>query len=220
MQIHVRYFAVVRERLGRSEETIELPAGATVAAALDALSARHDAIRALRPYLQVAVNQETTPGERPLDDGDELALIPPVAGGDERHAYLVDVPPSLDAVLAAVRGHGLGGVVTFTGVVRNRSQGRTVEHLEYEAYPEMAEKVFAEICEEIERFYPGTRIAIEHRAGKLVPGDVAVVIAVAAPHRAEAFRACQETIDRVKARAPIWKKEIGPDGSEWVGLGP
>ncbi len=220
MKIHVRYFAVVRERLGRSEETIDLPEGATVAAALDTLSSRHDAIRALRPYLQVAVNQESAPGELPLGDGDELALIPPVAGGNERHARLVDLPPSLDAVLEAVRGPGLGGLVTFTGVVRNRSQGRAVDHLEYEAYPEMAEKVFAEICEEIERFYPGTRIAIEHRSGKLMPGDVAVVIAVAAPHRGEAFRACQETIDRLKARAPIWKKETGPDGAEWVGLGP
>jgi MoaE-MoaD fusion protein len=220
MKIQVRYFAVVRERLGRSEETIEVPEGATVATAMDALAARHEAVRMLRPYLQVAVNQESSPGERPLDDGDELALIPPVAGGHSRHARLVDMPPSLDAVLAAVRGPGLGGLVTFTGVVRNRSHGRAVDHLEYEAYPEMAEKVFEEICEEIERFYAGTRIAIEHRAGKLGPGDVAVVIAVAAPHRAEAFRACEETIDRLKARAPIWKKEVGPDGAEWVGLGP
>jgi MoaE-MoaD fusion protein len=217
MKIHVRYFAVVRERIGRSEETIEVPDGATVADAMRALAERHDAVRALRPDLLVAVNQESAAGERPLEEEDELALIPPVAGGGERHARLVDTQPSLDAVLDAVRGHGLGGVVTFTGVVRNRSHGRAVEHLEYEAYAEMAEKVFAE---EVERFYSGTRIAIEHRAGKLVPGDIAVVIAVAAPHRAEAFRACEETIDRLKARAPIWKKEVGPDGAEWVGLGP
>jgi molybdopterin synthase catalytic subunit len=220
--VHVRYFAVVRERIGREEETIEVPAGATVGSALDQLGLRHDALRALRRYLQVAVNQEMAGPERSLAEGDELALIPPVAGGagSERHAIVVDRPPSLDACLAAVRDARLGGVVTFTGIVRARSQGRDVERLEYEAYAGMAEKVFAEIADEIERFFAGTRVAIEHRVGKLVVGDVAVVIAVAAPHRQEAFRACHEVIDRLKARAPIWKKEIGPDGSSWVGMGP
>jgi molybdopterin synthase catalytic subunit len=84
----------------------------------------------------------------------------------------------------------------------------------------MAERVFLEICVEIERDLPGVRLAIEHRTGALVVGDVAVAIAAAAPHRAEAFRACQRMIDTLKERAPIWKKEIGPDGASWVGLGP
>jgi molybdopterin synthase catalytic subunit len=221
-KVSVRYFAVVRERLGREEETLSLADDVTVADAMDELARRHDAVRALRPHLQVAVNQEAVPPSHRLRDGDELALIPPVAGGADRprHVKLVDRPPSLDAAIAAVSGPGMGGVVTFSGVVRDHSQGRAVERLEYEAYAAMAEKVFAEICDEIERFWPGTRVAIEHRSGKLSVGDVAVVIAAAAPHRAEAFRACEEAIDRLKARAPIWKKEIGPDGASWVGLGP
>lgn len=223
MKVHVRYFAVVRERLGRDGEELELPAGADVAAALEALGARHDAIRALRPWLRVAVNQAMAEPARTLVEGDELALIPPVAGGAGRERLMrvvADRAPSLDAVVAAVRGPDAGGVATFTGLVRAHSQGRAVERLEYEAYVPMAERVFAEIADEIERELPGVRLAVEHRVGKLVVGDVAVVIAAAAPHRAEAFRACQAMIDRLKERAPIWKKETGPDGTSWVGLGP
>jgi molybdopterin synthase catalytic subunit len=222
MKIHVRYFAVLRERLGREEEDLELPAGSSVGAVLDVLSGRHDAVGLLRRHLQVAVNQTMAPVEQRLLDGDELALIPPVAGGvSDRLARIVtDRAPSLDAVVAAVRGAGLGGVVTFTGLVRDHSHGRTVERLEYEAYAAMAEKVFRELCDEIEREFPGSRLAVEHRTGALVVGDVAVVIAAAAPHRREAFDACRAMIDRLKDRAPIWKKEIGPDGASWTGAGP
>ena len=221
MKIQVRYFAVLRERLRRDEEELELPSGADVAAAIDALAARHEAVAALRGRFQTAVNQEMVSASTALSDGDELALIPPVAGGaPERHARLVDGPLSLDRVVRAVASAEAGGLVTFTGMVRRTSQGREVERLEYEAYPEMAEKVFRALCEEIEGELPGVRLAVEHRAGALVVGDIAVVIAAAAPHRAEAFTACRAMIDRLKERAPIWKKEIGPDGAEWVGLGP
>jgi molybdopterin synthase catalytic subunit len=223
MKVHVRYFAVLRERLGRDEDQLDLPPGADVAAALDLLAKKHDVVGPLLPFLQVAVNQSVSPWDRGLADGDELALIPPVAGGGEaaRLARVVnDRAPSLENVLEAVRGPGMGGVATFTGLVRDHSDGRVVERLEYEAYEPMAEKVFRELCEEIEHEIEGTRLAVEHRTGALVVGDVAVVIAAAAPHRAEAFRACQAMIDRLKQRAPIWKKEIGPDGSSWVGVGP
>jgi MoaE-MoaD fusion protein len=221
MRVNVRYFAVVRERLGRESDELELPAPASVEAALDALGRRYPELEALRRYLQVAVNQETVPHQHALADGDELALIPPVAGGADRLARVVaDRPPSVDAVAAAVGGAGIGGVVTFVGHVRDRSQGREVSRLEYEAYVEMAEKVFRELCDEIETRHPGVRLAVEHRVGTLAVGDVAVAIAAGAPHRGEAFRACQEMIDELKARAPIWKKETGPDGTSWVGMGP
>jgi molybdopterin converting factor subunit 1 len=223
VRVSVRYFAVVRERLGREEETLTLAPGATVGAALDALVARYAALAPLRPYVQVAVNQAMAAPERVLADGDELALIPPVAGGADatRHACIVaERPPSLEACVAAVRGPDAGGIATFTGMVRARSQGRDVTRLEYEAYAAMAEKVFRELCEEIERELPGVRVALEHAVGTLSVGDVAVVIAAAAPHRAEAFRACEAMIDRLKQRAPIWKKETGPDGTSWVGMGP
>jgi len=220
MQIQVRYFAVVRERIGREGETIELPPGADAGRVLDVLAERHAVLRPLLRYLQIAVNQETVAASHPMSDGDELALIPPVAGG-ARHVVVVgDRAPSLDNVVAAVRGREIGGVVAFVGLVRARSQGRAVEKLEYEAYAAMAEKVFHTICDEIEARYPGTQLAVEHRTGTLEVGDVAVALAAGAPHRGQAFAAAKELIDELKKRAPIWKKETGPDGTEWVGLGP
>lgn len=129
-------------------------------------------------------------------------------------------PLSLDEVVHAVSDPGQGGLVTFTGVVRNHSRGKTVTRLDYEAYGEMAQKQLARIAEEATRTWPGTRVAVAHRVGSLVPGDLAVVIAVSAPHRKEAFRACEYVIDRLKEDVPIWKKEYAEDGEVWVGLGP
>jgi MoaE-MoaD fusion protein len=221
MRIAVLYFAVFREKLGRDGEELELPAGATVAAAIEALAARHTPIAKLRGRFRVAVNQEFSDDARVLADGDELALIPPVAGGSEaRHVQLLATPLSLDRCVAAVSGPGMGGIVTFTGVVRRHSRGVTVERLEYEAYAPMAVREMRRLCDEIEGEVAGVRLAVEHRVGVLAIGDVAVVIAAAAPHRAEAFTACRAMIDRLKDRVPIWKKEIGEDGAEWVGLGP
>ncbi len=221
MQIQVRYFAVFRERLGLEKETIELADGASVAAALDALGARHEVIARLRGKFQVAVNQAMVPTEELLADGDELALIPPVAGGqDERYIKVLDTPLDVARCVAAVSNPDMGGVTTFLGIVRRRNLDRDVDHLEYEAYVEMAEKVMREIGAEIEGEIEGCLLAVEHRIGLLQVGEVAVAIAAAAPHRAEAFTACRAMIDRLKQRVPIWKKEVGPDGSEWIGLGP
>lgn len=223
MKIQVRYFAVFRERLGRDTEVVDLPDGSDVAAALARLAETHDAVARLAGRFRCAVNQTMVDADAVLRDGDELALIPPVAGGAgdrERHAVIVEEPPSLDRCLAHVGSRGAGGLVTFTGVVRDRSRGHDVERLEYEAYREMAEKVMRELCEEIEAELPGVALAVEHRVGVLGVGDIAVVIAAAAPHRAEAFTACRAMIDRLKERVPIWKKEITPDGEEWIGLGP
>lgn len=220
MRLTILYFAVFRERIGKSEDTLEVADGATVSAAIDALAALHEPIARLRGRFRVAVNQDFVGDDHMLGDGDELALIPPVAGGADRHVVLSDQELSLDRCLAAVRGPGMGGIVTFTGMVRLHSRGTTIDHLEYEAYAPMAVKVMTELCDEIEREITGARVAVEHRVGNLGIGDVAVVIAAAAPHRAEAFTACRAMIDRLKDRVPIWKKEISVDGAEWVGLGP
>ncbi len=221
MRIQVLYFAVFRERLGRDEEALELAEGARVHDALAALAAKHEPIATLRTKFRVAVNQDFTNEDRELRDGDELALIPPVAGGaGDRHVLLTGEPLSLDRCVAAVGGAGMGGIVTFTGMVRRHSRGITVERLEYEAYGSMAVREMTRLCDEIEAEIAGVRLAVEHRVGTLEVGDLAVVIAAAAPHRAEAFTACRAMIDRLKDRVPIWKKEFGEDGSTWVGLGP
>lgn len=220
MRIHVLYFAVFRERLGVESEPLDLADAATVADAIAALEARHEVVAQLRGRYRIAVNHAMADLTAALTDGDELVLIPPVAGGNTRHVLLSAEPLSLDRCLAAVTGPEVGGVCTFTGLVRRHSRGVTVERLEYEAYGPMAEKVMHELIAEIEAEVPGARLAVEHRTGVLQIGDAAVVIAAAAPHRAEAFTACRAMIDRLKDRVPIWKKEVGDDGAIWVGLGP
>lgn len=221
MRITVLYFAVFKERLGRAEELLDVPDGNRVKDAIDLLTGKYWDIQQLRGKFRIALNQEFIDDESIfLKHGDELALIPPVAGGSDRHVRLLDQPLSLDRVVREVSGPGMGGVVTFTGMVRRQSRGTTVERLEYSAYEAMAVREMTRLCDEIEAEIAGTRIAVEHRVGNLDIGDLAVVIAAAAPHRAEAFTACRAMIDRLKDRVPIWKKEFGEDGAEWIGLGP
>jgi|SRR5882724_8046034 len=224
MRVSVLYFAILRERLRRDQDTLDLSPGATVADALAAIAANSPAIAGLLPQVQTAVNRKVAPATHVLAEGDELALLPPVAGGAGEEAApvarkiaVLAEPLSLDAVVAVVEGIERGGIVTFTGVVRRHGRHGEVVRLEYEAYVEMTEQVLAEIAEEIEREWPGTQVAIHHRVGSLAVGETAVVIAAAAPHRAEAFDACEAAIDRLKRRAPIWKKEIGTHGEEWIG---
>ncbi len=171
------------------------------------------------PHLRVAVNQEFLPLDAPVPDGAEVALVPPVAGGSGCFR-LSETPLTLDEVVQAVGGPERGGLVTFTGTVRTETRGRRVRSLSYEAYPAMAERAMAAIGREIETRWPGSRAAIVHRVGTLVPGEAAVVIAVSSPHRAAAFEGCRHAIERLKADVPIWKKERFEDGEEWVGLGP
>jgi molybdopterin converting factor subunit 1 len=226
MRITVLYFAVLRERARLERELVTLEPGGDVAAARAAIAALHPELAALLPVVQTAVNRAFVDGARPLAEGDELALIPPVAGGADapaRPGPKIALGPEalvLADVVAAVEGAGRGGVVTFAGVVRREGHAmRDVVRLEYEAYTQMALEVLTAIAAEIEREQPGARVAIHHRVGALVVGETAVVVAAAAPHRAEAFAACRAAIDRLKERAPIWKKEIGESGEVWLGIG-
>jgi molybdopterin synthase catalytic subunit len=217
----VLHFAVVRERIGTDSELLDLAPGATADDALAALVGLHPALAGLLPRVRVAVNRAFVPSTVALRDGDELALIPPVAGGSaERAVALGDAELSLDAVVAAVRGPAQGGIVTFTGTVRRNGQRDGVVRLEYEAFAPMALEVMRALVDELQTEWPGTRVAIHHRVGTLAVGDAAVVIAASAPHRAEAFAVCRAAIDRLKQRVPIWKKEVFEDGESWVGLGP
>jgi molybdopterin converting factor subunit 1 len=220
MRIQVLYFAVLRERLRLDAEALDLPGDSSVGSARTAIAERHPEIAALLSRVQTAVNLVLVAPEHTLCDGDELALIPPVAGGADRKTALSATPLSLAEVVAAVEGPTQGAIVTFTGNVRRQGQQPNVARLEYEAYGPMAEAVLAAIALEIEREIAGSKVAIHHRTGTLLVGDTAVVIAASAPHRDAAFEACRAAIERLKQRAPIWKKEIGEDGAEWVGMGP
>lgn len=219
MNVTVRYFAAARERVGLAQEIWQLDAPLTVTALLSKLAKKHPPLGVLLPHLRVAVNHEFAPGDAVVPEAAEVALIPPVAGGAPLF-LVVDRPLVLDEVVAAVSGPGQGGVVTFTGAVRNQTHGKKVVRLEYEAYVPMAEKRLADIGREVDERWPGAQLAIVHRTGLLVPGEAAVVLAASAPHRKEAFRACEYAIDRLKEDVPIFKKEHYEDGSVWVGLGP
>ena len=208
MQVTVRLFAMLRERAGSSEVVIDLPEGARVSDALRELAG----LAAGMP-LVMAVNREYAREEQPLEPGDELALIPPVAGGATVSSPWVRVtgePLSVDALLARVRDPRAGAVVTFSGVTRE------VERLEYEAYAEMAEERLSAIAEEAVERHGLCAAAVEHRVGGVPLSEPSVVVAVSAPHRGEAFAGAREIIDRIKAEAPIWKKELEGGESRWV----
>jgi molybdopterin synthase catalytic subunit len=130
---------------------------------------------------------------------------------------IIDGPIDDVALEREVRTDADGAVIVFRGVARRYSRGREVVHLEYEAYPEMAEKVMAEIGDEIKTRWEVSGVAIVHRTGVLEIGQASVAIAIASPHRAEAFAAGQYAIDRLKQVVPIWKKEVWSDGSQWIG---
>jgi molybdopterin synthase catalytic subunit/molybdopterin converting factor small subunit len=166
--------------------------------------------------LLYAVNKEYAQRERRLEDGDEVAVIPPVSGGSFR---LSEEPLSLDAAVEEVRSDEAGAIATFVGTTRVHSRGRTVERLEYEAYAGMAEKVMAEIADALKRRYDLREIAIHHRTGTVEIGDASVVIAISAPHRQDALAACRDAIDTLKEQVPLWKKEIYEGGEEWIGRG-
>jgi molybdopterin synthase catalytic subunit len=135
----------------------------------------------------------------------------------EGRVDLRETPLSLDEVVANVSHAGAGGIATFVGVVRDHSDGRVVTRLDYSAYDAMAKREMIKIAAELEHELEGVRVSAVHRVGSLGIGDAAIICAASAPHRGEAFKACRELIDRIKARVPIWKREYGPDGAAWVG---
>lgn len=215
MQITLKFFAVVRERLGESELTIDLPEGSTIA---DARAYVDELAGEAAPLIQRSMsmlNQEYASPEDPLHDGDELAFIPPVSGGD--HYKVHPDPLDAQAITASVEHDGAGAVVTFVGTVRDNARGRKVTWLDYEAYPEAAEKMLARIGNEMREKWPVLGVAIEHRTGKLGIGEASVVIAVSSAHRDAAFQACAYAIERIKEIVPIWKKEFYEDGDTWIG---
>jgi molybdopterin synthase catalytic subunit len=198
MKVTVRLFAQLRERAGRRELELDLPDGARVA---DALAALDDLAAGLPVVL--AVNREYAGEADELHAGDELALIPPVSGGSGVHVAIRDTALDPEAIRRRVRDPRAGAVVVFDGITRE------VPKLEYEAYGEMALGELRAIAEAAVARHGLCAAAVEHRVGDVLLGEASIVIAVSAPHRAEAFAGAREIIDEAKARAPIWKKEEG-----------
>jgi len=235
VKIKVRLFASYREAVGQPVVEVPLDAEAGAAALWDALVARYPALATLPTPSGYAVNDEYVRSPGPLRESDEVALIPPVSGGDDGprparaepavaapagppvRVVLTDVPISVDRVLAEVADDRAGAVVLFLGVVRNNARGRRVQHLTYEAYETLATREIERIGSAALERWPITRVAFAHRTGRLDVGEVSVAIAVSAPHRVEAFEAGRFCIDTLKRTVPIWKKEIWDGGAEWIG---
>lgn len=211
MKVRVRLFAALRERVGSGSVEIDLPETAVVGDVWPALGLGEEP-----PGLLFARNRAYAERADPLSPGDEVAVIPPVSGGDFR---LSEAPLSLEAVVDEVRVDEAGAVAAFVGTTRSRSRGRDVLYLEYEAYEGMAEEVMASLARGLRERHELCEVAIHHRVGRVEIGEVSVVIAVSAPHRAAALAACAEAIDELKVTVPLWKKEVYVGGEEWIGRG-
>lgn len=215
MNVTVRLFAGLRELAGVRATEVELPAGATAGDVWPALS--HALSIGDEPQgLMIAVNKSYAARDSTLEDGDEVALIPPVSGGAFR---LSDEPLVLDEAVREVASDDAGAIATFVGATRARSRGREVVRLEYEAYEGMAEIEMERIATELKARHALIAVAIHHRVGVVGIGETSVVIAVSSAHRADALAACAEAIDTLKGTVPLWKKEIYVGGEEWIGQG-
>jgi len=220
VRVRVRLFARYREALGRDRLEVDLPEGGTVECAWSAIADRHPELAPYRPYTLFAVGQDYVSPDHRLRPDDELCLFPPVSGGAAGDIYrVVTEPLSPDSIAAEVDEPGAGGIVNFSGVVRNETGGRPVKFLEYEAHAPMAEVKMREIGESLRARWSGVkRVAMLHRIGRLEIGEASVLIAVSAAHRGDAFEACRYAIDTLKRTVPVWKKEHFEDGEVWVGL--
>ena len=215
MLVHVRLYASYRERAGRDRLDVALADGGTVADAVSRLMAAAPLLPSdFKPHL-IAVNDEFANMAYPLHDGDSIALYPPVSGGVD--VRVVRGPIDARELADAVRRSSNGAVVTFEGTTRDETGGQRVLHLEYEADEPMAEKVLAQVMEETATRFGVSDMAARHRVGHLEIGEVSLVVAVAAPHRLEAFLAAQYAVDRIKHIVPVWKKEFFESGAVWVG---
>jgi len=217
VRLRVRLFGALRERAGREEEVLDLPDGATGGDLLRAVAEAHPEATPLLDRVSLAVNLEVVPPDRELAADDEVALLPPVAGGAGLLVGLRE-EPSVGEALEAVADPQAGGTAIFLGTVRDHSDAGPVERLEYAAYEEMAERVMREVAEEARTRWTLSGAAILHAVGDLEVGRPTIVAACAAPHRDEAFEACRFLVEQVKGRLPVWKKERGPWGERWVNL--
>ena len=239
MTIRLRLFAMQREQAGTREVALDLPGGATIEDAWAALVGRFPVLAPGRAAVRFARNGEYSDPSTPLQDGDELAVIPPVSGGAEADAVgrILELRATpfgteiLGELTDRLADDADGGIVGFLGRTRRtpgtpapgqeaeaeRHAGRTVEALEYEAHEAMVGRVLAQIADEVEARFGVRRLAIVHRTGEVPLGDVSVAIVACSPHREAAFAAARYAIDETKARAPIWKAERFADGHVWIG---
>jgi molybdopterin synthase catalytic subunit/molybdopterin converting factor small subunit len=221
MKVSVHYYPADKELAGCESSTFEFtPERVPQADLRSAIIDRFPSLAAFLERMRLAVNGDFVDAGQPVQDGDRIDILPPVAGGSPIVlCRITDGEISLDEVRKAVEHPGAGGVCIFHGVVRDHADGKQVSRLDYEAHESLAEKEMKRVLEGVAAEHAGVRIAAVHRVGELGIGDVAVCVAASAAHRDDAFAACRKAIDRIKETVPLWKKEWGPGGvAHWVNL--
>jgi len=218
MKIRVRLWGGLVDAAGFNEDVLDLAEGSTTADLVHALEERSPALARFRSHTRVAVNADIVSGAATLADGDEVSLLPPVAGGQDDLVEIQSGPLNPEHAIAFVSTPASGGIGVFVGVVRETNEGNRVAEIDYTAFEELALKEIGAVVAQARESWPLHRVAVAHSTGRLKVGDASVVVAVSATHRAEALEACRAIIDGVKDRAPIWKQEFGPDGTRWVNL--
>ena len=217
MWVRVLFFGVLKDAFGADSEVLELDEGSSVVELVEIYRERNRGLTEILDSIAVAVNQAYVRGSNVLNDGDEVALLPPVSGGlDGMRVELTDTVIDAGAIIEGMKAGADGAVCVFDGIVRDNTRGRKTLHLDYEAYREMAlEQMRGLAAEAVTKF--GVRdVALVHRLGRLVVGETSVLIVVASAHRGAAFDACRWLIDTLKKTVPIWKKEQFVDGVVWA----
>ncbi|MFY9740854.1 MAG: MoaD family protein [Candidatus Sulfotelmatobacter sp.] len=220
MRVRVLFFGILKDVAGRASESLELPAASSVRDALDYCISRWPEIKDVMPSVAVAVNQRYAGSDTMLDNGDEVALLPPVSGGSEGdtrpHAWIVRQRIDTGSILEGVKRGEDGAAVVFEGVVRNQTRGRKTLYLDYEAYEEMALQQMEALAQQALQQFQIRDVALVHRLGRLEIGEISVLVVMASAHRGAAFDACRWVIDTLKRTVPIWKKEYFEDGAVWA----
>jgi len=245
MRVQVKFFAIFREMTGVKAEWKELAENTTIGQLWQEYAARSPRLGSMRVAYAVnqkLVNADHLLREGdvvgflpPVSGGaqvtDKKAKVNsarkrrartrrrrdlPQSARVTREAFITRRPLDLSALVQGAAFPGAGAIVTFSGVVRDHARGKAVRSLEYEAYAPMAEQVLREIVAEIRERWAEARVTIGHRVGRLRVGETSLIIAAAAPHRAEAYAASRYAIERIKASLPVWKKEFAADGAAWV----
>lgn len=227
MRIQVLFFAYLRDFTGTPQVELEVPDGVTPRAVWKLLAGRWPELEHQLVRLPVVVDGTVVDLDAAIPAGAEVVWLPPVGGGSGGSggpgdgpgvllARLTDEPLDPAALLSRVRAPACGGIVVFVGEVRATDEGRAVTALTYDAYGPMAATQIGAVAAEASGQWPDARIALEHRTGRLVVGEASVAIAVACPHRADAFACCRFLIDRLKEAVPIWKREEGEGGERWL----
>ncbi|MFC5850073.1 molybdopterin converting factor subunit 1 [Deinococcus petrolearius] len=217
MQVKAVFFARLKRELGQGELTLDAPAGVTVRQLATQIEAAHGL--SLRGCM-VAVNETYATPEQVVEAGDEVAFLPPVAGGSGEvaavHTGVGEAPLSLEAADRFLVRPQYGAQAYFVGTVRSPNQGKDVTFIEYEGYAPLARRVMQDAAAAAQERHGELRVYIEHRTGRLTPGEASILIGVASPHRRAALEACDFLIEYLKVEVPVWKREGDEDGEHWV----